>query len=363
MLAGYRESQSFLVRECEFPPQRTQPPRPSAPRSFRYLLAVRLGSLLVGVALAGVGQEPAIVQAAPINQAKVIQILDGNQVFIQEQRARVNDLARRGERVRTGQSRAQLEFNNGAVARLANRSVLVVGQCAQLKQGTLLVNGSMNGCSASVVAGVRGTTYVMEVNEQGDTAIKVLEGEVVLQPPGSMPEESRLPVRQAGTPSQNLGSGSEGHFSYTKRMKNEPFHPALKHALVAENPVPLRPRPELLPQLFGLSQVPTVPSPQPAGFPSDATQPPAPGTREAVLQAGDKLTISPEGEFGAIEQLTQEEFTSLLTGVLFSDFTTQLPGISKIQSSFESLFPGVPFPVNLPSLPGIPRPRLPGLPF
>jgi hypothetical protein len=38
----------------------------------------------------------------------------------------------------------------------------------------------MNGCTASVVAGVRGTTYVLEANSLAKPGLKVLEGEVVV---------------------------------------------------------------------------------------------------------------------------------------------------------------------------------------
>ena len=55
-----------------------------------------------------------------------------------------------------------------------------MGQCAHLKKGVLLVNGSVKGCSRSVVAGVRGTTYIMEVDENEDTTLKVLEGEITV---------------------------------------------------------------------------------------------------------------------------------------------------------------------------------------
>jgi hypothetical protein len=231
-------------------------------------------------------------QAAQIQQARVTQVLDSNQVYIQNRQARVNDRAKQGERVRTGRARAQLSFNTGAVARLAYNSVLTVGQCAQLKQGTLLVSGVVSGCTPSVVAGVRGTTYVLEVNEAGQTQVKVLEGKVAVR-------------RNSAT---NLK--------------------------------------------FLLSQV---------------TSGKQNSSAEVLLSAGEKLAVSSTGVFGTIEQLTQLDFVTLLTGSLFQDFKTPIPGIDKVRQSFERLFPGVPFPVelipNLPSIPSVPVPRIPGLPF
>ncbi|MGB3519415.1 MAG: FecR domain-containing protein [Elainellaceae cyanobacterium] len=118
--------------------------------------------------------------AQSITSGRVTEILDSDQVYIQEAIARVNDTASQGQRVRTGSARAQINFNTGAVARLASNSVLTIGQCANLQSGTLLVNGSINGCTPSTLAGVRGTTYLLSVDEAGRETIQVLEGEVTL---------------------------------------------------------------------------------------------------------------------------------------------------------------------------------------
>ncbi len=145
-----------------------------------------IAQFLVGLGIVAlittVAYVPVTAQSSEITQARVSEILDGDQVFIQEVVARLNDVANRGNRVRTGSSRAQLDFNTGAVARLSPNSVLTVGQCAQLQSGILLVSGAVSGCGNSVTAGVRGTTYVMEVDDQGQERIQVLEGEVVVSP-------------------------------------------------------------------------------------------------------------------------------------------------------------------------------------
>ncbi|NJP10325.1 MAG: FecR domain-containing protein [Leptolyngbyaceae cyanobacterium RU_5_1] len=227
-----------------------------------------------------------------ISRAEITQILDGPDVFIQNKQAKVKDAANKGQRVRTADARAQLLFNTGAVGRLAPNSVLTIGKCAQLRQGTLLVNGAMNGCTSSVVAGVRGTTYVLEVDEMEQARIKVLEGEVAIaksSAPTSEDDASDLPI------------------------------------------------------------------PEPRQLQDDDTSP-------VVLKEGEQVSLTSAGIPGAIEKMTQEEFSSLLNGYLFNGFSLQLPGISKIQQSFQRLFPGVPFPISLPRIPiPIPRPsfRLP----
>ncbi|KAM3102352.1 hypothetical protein ACKFKF_04685 [Phormidesmis sp. 146-12] len=151
----------------------------------------RLRSILQGsVCLMGwVTYQVPPVQAATVNSAKITQILDGPHVFIQNRQVKVNATASRGQRIRTGRSRAQLKFNTGAVGRLAHNSSLVIGQCARLQHGSMLVNGAINGCSYSAVAGVRGTTYLLEVDGKGASTIKVLEGEVMVT-------RSMLPISQ-----------------------------------------------------------------------------------------------------------------------------------------------------------------------
>ncbi|MBD2038795.1 FecR domain-containing protein [Leptolyngbya sp. FACHB-321] len=266
-----------------------------------------------------VTQSSIAAQASTINQARITQVLDSPQVFIQNRQAKVNDSAKRGQRVRTGKARAQLTFNTGAIGRLAQNSVLTVGQCARLQQGTLLVNGAMNGCTASVVAGVRGTTYVLEAT-RGDTGIKVLEGEVV--------------VSQRQEPNDTEPTTGNKQFSLPSALPKLPSFP--------KNPAS-KPLPKPLETIDIL--------------PTEAKQ--------IVLKAGEKVTISATGTLGLVEKLTQGDFTSLLTGNLFNGFTNQLPGMAKIQASFQQLFPGVPFPVRLPRLPSLKLPiRLPfRLPF
>ncbi|MEE3716644.1 hypothetical protein V2H45_07800 [Tumidithrix elongata RA019] len=114
-----------------------------------------------------------------IQSAKVTEILDGQQVFIRDRQAAIDDIAKSQEQVRTGESRAELLFNNDAIARLSKNSLLTIGQCgAQLQRGSVLIDGAVPTCTSSMVAAVHGTTYILEADEQGNDQIQVLEGEV-----------------------------------------------------------------------------------------------------------------------------------------------------------------------------------------
>jgi FecR protein len=164
--------------------------------SVLFICALCLSLCWMGALELFSGGLPSVAQAV-VNRATLTQVLDSPQVFIQDKQAKVNDSATRGQRVRTAAARAQLKFNTGAVGRLGRNSVLTVGQqCARLQQGSVLVNGATNSCAASVVAGVRGTTYVMDVLDNQAVQITVLEGQVSLQNSpdlGSTPTPSSTP--------------------------------------------------------------------------------------------------------------------------------------------------------------------------
>jgi FecR protein len=299
----------------------------------------RLLIFLCGISLALGLQNLPIAAQSQVSQAEITQILDGSNVFIQNTLAKVKDSASKGQRVRTANARAQLTFNTGAVGRLAPNSVLTVGQCARLQKGTLLINGAMNGCTASVVAGVRGTTYVMEVNENGQSSIKVLEGEVRVAKSTQPPEEE---VSDQPAPGQ-LPAVDKPAVDKPAVDKSAVDKPAVGKPAVGKPAV----------------SKPAVNKPA-VNKPAVGTKQLEEGSADAiVLQEGEQVAVSDQGVLGAIEQLSQEEFSRLLKGSLFNGFSVQLPGISKIQSSFQRLFPGVPFPVSIPGLRNIPTPRIP----
>ncbi|NER46321.1 MAG: FecR domain-containing protein [Symploca sp. SIO1A3] len=264
---------------------------------------------------------PTPAQSATINQGKITEILDSSQVYINGKRTRVNAIARRGQRVSTRNARAELSFNTGGVGRLAHNSVLTIGQCAHLRRGTLLVNGSVNGCTNSTVAGVRGTTYVLVVDENGQEEIKVLEGEVVLSKRVNQDIDEDKVIRGLGKKSASvpLLGGVRGGFCLLPSCTN-----------VVQSELSTEEEEELTPETISLS-------------------------------AGEKVKIRPDGEVSPVQPLTAEEFEQLLLGQLFNNFSSELPGISKIKQSFENLFPDISFPSPLPDLPV--KPPVPPSPF
>lgn len=313
---------------------------------------------------------------AQTTQATVQEILDGNQVFIQNRRAAVKDVAKQQQQVRTGNSRTSLLFNSGAVARLSPNSVLNIGQCARLRRGSILVNGAVNACSASITTGVRGTTYLLEVDDAGGQQVKVLEGEVTVtrnpepikdevedlpaetpaQPASTKPDSTKpdsikpdsIKPSQAptGKPKQSNDSSTSSPTNFPS-SGNNPINPRqpepLKVDSVNNQPV-LRIEGE------------TTPNP-------NSQKTPQPNT--VILKAGEKVEVKEDGILGVIQQIAENEFVGLLNGSLFNGFTDQLPGIDKLRSSFNNLFPGVDFPISIPNIPtpSLPVPSLPRFPF
>ncbi|HAG84075.1 MAG TPA: hypothetical protein DCL61_23710 [Cyanobacteria bacterium UBA12227] len=139
--------------------------------SFYFLVSL---FLVVAISLSNL---PSIAQQ--VTRATIIEILDSDQVFIQNTKAKKNDVAQLEQQVRTAQARAGLQFNNNAAIRLGRNSSVIVGsQCVQLRGGQAVIAGGVRGCIGSVIAITRGTIYTLEVDDQGEGKIQVLEGEV-----------------------------------------------------------------------------------------------------------------------------------------------------------------------------------------
>ncbi len=115
---------------------------------------------------------------AQISQAIIQEIIDGDQVFIQENPAKVEDKADFGQIVLTKDSRAGIAFNNGASGRLGRDASVTVGQCVEVERGELLISGPVNGCVAGITVAVKGTLYVLQKNNDNSGSIKVIEGSV-----------------------------------------------------------------------------------------------------------------------------------------------------------------------------------------
>jgi len=136
-----------------------------------------ISGLLIVMAL-GWYNPPASAQR--ISQAKIVEILGGNQAYIQNKPAKVNAVATLGQTVSTKQARVNLLFNNNAGVRLGQNSALTVGsRCVRLRSGRSVVSGAQ-GCVGSITAVTRGTVYLMEVDDNEQAQVKVLQGEVAL---------------------------------------------------------------------------------------------------------------------------------------------------------------------------------------
>ncbi len=155
-------------------------------KQFRQIVYVFIVSFCLFVFL-GVWLNP--VQADDITQATVTEILDGNEVFIDNNMVPVNEVAKSGQQVRTGNSRAGLEFNNGAAGRLGPNTSLVIGECITIDRGSILASGPTNACTGSVRAATQGTTFVMELDKNKTYGCKVLEGSVEIT---NIPKDNKV---------------------------------------------------------------------------------------------------------------------------------------------------------------------------
>ncbi|MCS5697775.1 hypothetical protein NZK32_01770 [Cyanobium sp. FGCU-52] len=169
--------------------------------------AARLAAstLLLAALLPGAGLR-APVAAAPLPtplaaaSAVVVEILDGDQLYIDTHQAHPRERALSPQQVRTEASRGQLRFDNGASGRLNRFSRIRLGStCFLLGQGEVLISGRQSGCTRSSRLSVRGTNYVLAVEPSGEAVVKVLEGEVQLHRlrDGAPVEQTPVPL-QAG---------------------------------------------------------------------------------------------------------------------------------------------------------------------
>jgi hypothetical protein len=142
-------------------------------------------SLLVSSLIGAIALLPRSAQAQSLTQGTVIEILDSDQVYIQDRRAKVNDSIQLGEQIRTDRARVGVRFNVEAGARLGQNSALeleapAVGNCLRIKRGKVLIAGAPKRptCLGRVTAQSRGTVYVTDLEDNGQGKITVLEGSV-----------------------------------------------------------------------------------------------------------------------------------------------------------------------------------------
>ena len=129
---------------------------------------------------------PSALQAGPRPDARIQEILDGNELYVDKKQAKLNQLAYRPELISTKESRGSISFSTGAQARISKNSQLRLGSdCARLTRGQMLISGKHNTCVGSVKMSVRGTHYLVEVIEDGSTEVAVLDGQMSFGPSGS----------------------------------------------------------------------------------------------------------------------------------------------------------------------------------
>ena len=121
--------------------------------------------------------------ARAAESAEVQEILDGKELYIDQKQARVKQKAEAPQQISTQNSRGQIRFEAGAVGRLNRFSMLRLGQgCFLVDRGQVLVSGQQSGCTRSARLSVRGTNYLLEVKDNGDSELSVLEGSVQVEP-------------------------------------------------------------------------------------------------------------------------------------------------------------------------------------
>lgn len=301
-------------------------------------MAIAWARVLLGMALVG---STAVLSSRPAiaaDQATIVEILDGNQVFINNRQVPVNSRANRDQIVRTGLSRTELRFSDQAIGRLGQQSVVKIGsRCFQISRGQILISGPQDGCTKSARLSVRGTNYVVEVGEDGAAKISVLEGQVAVT---------------TFKGSSGPGNTNPDPALMTNPNLKEPGDPTLQIP-GSNNPAGQIPAPSYPAGDASMSTDPnlTEPGDPIETFPDSAGQ-------TVVLQAGQQLKLSPEGILLTILQLTAGDFAGFLQGQLFNGYQEPLPGLSRILNQYQILFPGV----SLPGIPGIPTPSLPSIP-
>lgn len=90
------------------------------------------------------------------------------------------------------------------------------------------------------------------------------------------------------------------------------------------------------------------------------------GVRPTLVEAGQRLRLSPIGVVLSVLQLEASDYERILLGPLFRDFQMPLTGLEDLRSYLNSRFPGVnlPLPSGVLSIPqpSIPLPATPSLP-
>jgi len=180
---------------------------------------------------------PRIPATAQITQAIVQEILDKGEVYVQDEKATLEQVAAFNEVIVTkDESRTALLFSNLAAGRLAPNSSVTVGQCVEVQQGQLVASGPVNGCLGGFVADVQGTIYVMDADDGGK--FQVLEGDVEVNKAGGGEAVNVQQGQQVAIENGQLGA--------VEKISFEEFVKILKGALFEGFTVPLPNQDKLL---------------------------------------------------------------------------------------------------------------------
>lgn len=277
-------------------------------RSTRVLVCFLIS---LGLVVLSPGLSHLVAMANGALQAVISEILDGNEVYVDEQPATVQALIDTGQTIRTAAARAELSANTGAIIRLLSDSSITLGQCAQLTQGTVLITGELTSCTSSLLSGLRGvlgglpgTIYTLTVDPVGQEMISVFTGELALQTTdkaSTFLDNKRGLKRQTHRAASPKQDDSAAH-SDDGDTSSDPSDP----------------------QMVDLGQ----------------------GTIQ--IREGQQLVISPDSDVGFLLALTSTDFANLLAGPLINGFSQNLPGLDLLLDGFQRLFPDLPLPIGNP---------------
>lgn len=126
--------------------------------------------------------------AGSFKQAEIRNIIQGDEVFINDSPATVNERATSGQTLSTGNSRAEVLFDQSAIGLLGQSSAIKLGDsCYNLVSGQVLINGPQIACFGAKAIGIRGTTYVLSAISDDTYTLSVLHGEAVVGSEGEIP--------------------------------------------------------------------------------------------------------------------------------------------------------------------------------
>jgi hypothetical protein len=155
--------------------------------SHRHKTALRC--VAIALCLVGSISLPRLVSLAQqVTAATIIEIRDGDQVFIAGKKARLRQVGQFDQQITTARAKAGLQLTERGGLRMLERSSFVVGsRCVRLFQGRVLISGQIgrNGCVGKVEVRSLGTVYVLEADGSDRGRIIVLEGTVEVSNPSN----------------------------------------------------------------------------------------------------------------------------------------------------------------------------------